>query len=300
MNKIALVIAGPTAVGKTALAVELAERFRTSVISADSRQCFRELTIGVAKPSPEELAAVPHYFINSHSIHDDVTAATFENYALAKAAACFEETDLVVVSGGTGLYIKAFCEGMDAIPPVAPELRQRLQAHYEQQGLAWLQQQLAERDPMFAATGEMLNPHRMLRALEVVEGTGQSILSFRTGQRRERPFRCITVGLNLPRTLLHERINRRVVHMMEQGLEAEARALYPFRHLNALQTVGYQELFDYFDGMSTLPQAVESIEQHTRQYARRQLTWLRKQEGVAWFEPQETEAIYSYVVGEMS
>ncbi len=295
MNKTVILISGPTAVGKTALAIQMAKHFHTAIISADSRQCYKEITIGVAKPSVEELNAVKHYFINSHSITDDVTAAAYEHYALTAAEELFVTNDVVVMVGGTGLYIKAFCEGMDQIPAVPDELRVQLQQQYQQYGIEWLQQQLLQQDPLFAAQGEMQNPQRMLRALEVVKASGESIIKFRKGEKQQRPFDVIKIGLELPREELYNRINLRVDLMMKEGLLEEAKTVYPQRQLNALQTVGYRELFDYFDGMLTLPQAVEKIKQNSRHYAKRQLTWFKRDTAMKWFHPWDALAIIEYI-----
>lgn len=286
-QKTCIVILGPTAVGKTALAIAVAQHFKTEIISADSRQCYRELNIGVAKPSPAELAAVKHYFINSHSIHDHVNAAVFEELALQWCQEIFHEHDVAVMVGGTGLYIQAFCEGLDAMPEVSPGLREELTAAFEQYGLPWLQQRIAEEDPLFFETGEIHNPQRVLRALEVKRSTGESILSFRSAQSKKRPFNIVKIGLEIPRLQLYERINDRVNEMMRRGLLIEAIALFPFRSLNALQTVGYTELFEHIEDRISLNRAVELIKQHTRNYAKRQLTWFRKTPRVQWFSPQE-------------
>jgi tRNA dimethylallyltransferase len=295
MNKTVILIAGPTAVGKTALAIQLAQHFHAAIISADSRQCYKEITIGVAKPSVEELNTVKHYFINSHSITDEVTAAAYEQYALTATEEIFATNNVAVMVGGTGLYIKAFCEGMDQIPAVPDELRMQLQQTYKQKGIAWLQQELQQHDPLFAAQGEMQNPQRMLRALEVVKASGESIIKFRKGEKQQRPFDIIKIGLELPREELYHRINLRVDLMMKEGLLEEAKAVYPQRQHNALQTVGYRELFDYFDGTLTLPQAVEKIKQNSRHYAKRQLTWFKRDAAMKWFHPSESAAIIEHI-----
>ena len=295
MNKTVILIAGPTAVGKTAVAIQLAKHFHTEIISADSRQCFNEISIGVAKPSAEELKEVKHYFINSHSIHETVTAASYEKYALDAVAEIFQQHDTAVMVGGTGLYIKAFCEGMDEIPAVDETLRNELQQNYQQHGIEWLQQQLQQHDPLFAEKGEMQNPQRMLRALEVVRSTGASILAFRKGEKQQRNFSIIKIGLDLPREELYNRINHRVDVMMEEGLLNEAKEVYPLRQLNALQTVGYRELFDYFDGNCSLEKAVDKIKQNSRHYAKRQLTWFRRDEAMKWFHPSQLKEIIEYV-----
>src|SRR5687767_15408184 len=226
-TKTCVILAGPTAVGKTAVAIEVARHFNTAIISADCRQCFKEMTIGVAKPSSIELQQVHHYFINSHSIHDDVNAAVFEQYALQAANEIFQQHDIAVVTGGTGLYIKAFCEGLDDMPPVSLAIRQAITEQYELHGLAWLQQQVQQEDPLFYATGEIQNPQRLIRALEVKQATGQSIREFQQGKKTTRDFRIIKIGLELPKPELHARINARVDAMIQTGLFAEAEQLMP-------------------------------------------------------------------------
>jgi len=284
-QKTVIVIAGPTAVGKTAIGIEVAKHFGTEIISADSRQCYREMKIGVARPSEAELAEVPHHFIASHSIHQKLTAASFEAYALAKAEELFQQYNHVVMVGGTGLYIKAFLEGMDEIPEVPHELHQEVIAQYNVYGIPWLQNEIERLDPKFWARGETKNPQRMMRALEVVMATGRSVLDFRTGEKKHRGFSVIKLALELPREKLYHNINRRVDLMMEVGLLDEVKALHPFRRLNALQTVGYKELFQYLDGEIDLATAIEEIKKNTRHYAKRQLTWFRKDKDYRWTQP---------------
>jgi tRNA dimethylallyltransferase len=280
-----IIIVGPTAVGKTAAAIRLALQEHTKIISADSRQCFRELNIGVAKPSAAELGAVHHYFINSHSIHEEVNAATYEELALQWTADIFRETPTAVMVGGTGLYIKAFTDGLDDIPAVDPDIRRNLQLQYELNGIGWLQQEVNLHDPAFYAKGERQNPQRLLRALEVLLSTGRSILSFRRDTSRRRTFQIRKIGLDLPKDELRRRIDDRVDHMIDQGLVEEVKSLLPFRHHNALQTVGYKEIFEYLDGACSLDAAVQNIKTNTRQYAKRQLTWFRKDPAVQWINP---------------
>jgi len=294
-NKTCVIIAGPTAVGKTAVAIAIARHFNTAIISADSRQCFREMSIGVAKPSPDELKQAPHYFINSHSIHDDVNAAVFEQYALQAADEIFQQHDIAVVTGGTGLYIKAFCEGLDDVPPVSLAIRQAITTQYEQQGLDWLQQQVQEQDPLYYATGEIQNPQRLIRALEVKQATGTSIRSFQQGKKVTRPFNIINLPLELPKPELQIRINTRVDNMMVDGLLKEVEGLVPYKHLNALQTVGYSELFDFIDGTLTLQQAIERIKINTRQYAKRQMTWFKKDTSIQWFSPNAVDEMINMI-----
>jgi tRNA dimethylallyltransferase len=281
-----IIIVGPTAVGKTAAAVRLASQLQTKIISADSRQCYRELNIGVAKPSPAELSAVHHYFIDSHSIREDVNAALYEELALNWATDIFRESSTAVMVGGTGLYIKAFTDGLDEIPPTDPVLREQLQQQYEQSGLSWLQSAVREQDPAFFAEGEILNPRRLLRALEVRLSTGQSILTYRSHAPRQRPFRVRKFGLELPKEELHRRIHTRVDGMMEQGLVEEVQGLLPYRSHNALQTVGYKDIFDYLDGSCSLDEAVANIKTNTRRYAKRQLTWFRKDPLIQWVDAE--------------
>ena len=295
LHKTVIVIAGPTAVGKTALAIAIARHFNTSIISADSRQCFRELSIGVAKPSPEELQQVKHYFINSHSITDDVNAAVFEQYALNAARDIFSTRDIAVMAGGTGLYIKAFCEGLDDIPAINTSIRADIQQHYKKEGLAWLQQAVSAEDPAWYDSGEIQNPQRLMRALEVKRSTGQSIRSFQEGKTAPRDFNIIKIGLDLPRPQLYENINHRVDAMMQQGLLDEVKSLLPYRRLNALQTVGYKELFEYLDGAASLDAATDMLKKNTRHYAKRQLTWFRRDPHITWFSPFNQQAITTHL-----
>lgn len=278
------IICGPTAIGKTAFAIELAQALGTEIISADSRQCYQELGIAVAKPSAKELALVPHHFINSHSIHDYVNAGVFEQYALQKAAELFQQHQSIVMVGGTGLYIKAFTDGMDEMPTIAPSIRAQVVKDFEQNGLAWLQQQIQLLDHDFWLQSEQQNPHRLMRALEFKLSTGDSILNYRKTEKKQRPFKIVKIGLELPRETLNQRINQRVDKMVEKGLIPDAKALFPFQNNNALQTVGYQELFAHFKGEISEAMAIEQIKQHTRQYAKRQMTWFKKETSITWMD----------------
>lgn len=293
-KKTCFVITGPTAVGKTALAIQLAQHYHTDIISADSRQCFTEMSIGVAKPSPEELQLVKHYFINSHSIQQEVNAAVFEQYALQAVSTIFLRSSVAVMVGGTGLYIRAFCEGLDDMPSIDPAIREAIVVQYGQFGLAWLQQQVAEQDPLYFSSGETENPQRLIRALEVKQATGHSIRVFQQGKKATRDFEIVKIGLQMPREQLHERINGRVQQMLEQGLLEEVKQLLPWQQLNALQTVGYSELFNYFEDKWSLEEAVEAIKKNTRQYAKRQMTWFRRDPAITWFGPEEAAAIISH------
>jgi tRNA dimethylallyltransferase len=290
-----VVLAGPTAVGKTALAIRMAQQLGTEIISADSRQCYRELSIGTAKPDAAELSAVPHYFINSHSIREEVNAAMYEQLALQYAADIFTRHPVAIVTGGTGLYIRAFLEGMDEMPPVPADIRAAVRDNYVANGLTWLQETLQQRDPSFYATAETQNPQRLMRALEVLEATGRSINTFRTATPRNRDFRIIKIGIQLPKELLHENIVKRVDAMMVAGLTEEVGSVKEYRHHNALQTVGYTEIFDYFDGKLRIAEAVEAIKIHTRQYAKRQLTWFRRDAEMQWFDAREGDAVMKWL-----
>jgi tRNA dimethylallyltransferase len=278
-----IIICGPTAVGKTAFAIDLARHLQTEIISADSRQCFRELNIGVAKPHVDQLSLIPHYFINSHSIQQEVNAGVFEQYALNTVEKIFENSHTAIMVGGTGLYIKAFCEGMDAFPVIKPEIRQQVVAGFEEKGIEFLQKQVARLDPDFWQIAEQQNPQRLMRALEVFLSTGSSVRAFRTGERKNRVFNIIKIGLELPRIQLNQQIDKRVDLMMEEGLLEEVEGLYPFKALNALQTVGYRELFDFIDNKYSLNEAIEKIKINTRQYAKRQVTWFKKDASISWF-----------------
>lgn len=293
--KSVIIVAGPTAVGKTTVAIDIARHYNTEIISADSRQCYKELNIGVARPSLAELQQVKHHFIASHTIHEEVTAAMYEQYALQKANELFATYDTVVMTGGTGLYIKAFCEGLDIIPDIPRATRDRIIGQYEEKGLQWLQQEVQQKDPDFYLVGEIQNPQRMMRALEVVEATGQSILAFRKGEKAKRDFNIIRIGLELPKEELHQRIHARVDQMINAGLVNEVKELIPFKHLNALQTVGYKEIFDYLDNKISLDEAIAQIRANTRQYAKRQLTWFRKDKEFNWFLPSQIAEIIAKI-----
>ncbi|MCB0700950.1 MAG: tRNA (adenosine(37)-N6)-dimethylallyltransferase MiaA [Chitinophagales bacterium] len=283
-DKTVYVIAGPTAVGKTAIAIALAKKLDTEIISADSRQCYREMSIGTAKPTKEELTQVHHYFINSHSVTEELNAADYEKLALTYLEEIFKQHDTAVVCGGTGLYIKALCEGIDEMPEVDNTVEEEIQAQFKEQGIEWLQNAVKEEDPSFYETGEIQNPVRLIRALTFVRSTGESITAYRTGQKKERPFNVVKIALEMPREVLYDRINRRVDLMMQEGLLEEAKTLYTQKGLKNLQTVGYQELFEYMDGKCTLEDAVDKIKQHSRNYAKRQLTWFRKDKEYRWLD----------------
>lgn len=286
-QKTLLVITGPTAAGKTAAAVEIAQRLNTEIVSADSRQFYREMSIGTAKPSADELAAVKHHFINSHSIHDNFTVGDFEKEGLALVESLFQQHDVVLLVGGSGLFIKAICEGFDELPQAPPGVRETLNEAFNEHGISFLQEKLKAVDPVYYNQVDLNNPQRLIRALEVYESTGKPFSSYRTAPVNIRPFNIVKIGLTLPRQQLYERINKRVDQMVAQGLVEEVKSLLPYRHLNALNTVGYSELFDYFDGKTTLQVAIDLIKQNTRRFAKRQLTWFRKDTSIQWHNPLE-------------
>jgi len=280
-----IVITGPTASGKTSLALALAQKYKTAIVSVDSRQCYKELNIGVAKPTNEELSTVHHYFINSHSIHTVVDAVVFEKYALAAVEEIFLNNNVAIVCGGTGLYLNVFCEGIDDIPKTPPELRAEIIASYQTTGIEYLQAALLENDPEFLThSNELNNPARLMRALEVKLSTGKSILSFQEGVKKQRNFDIFKFGIDLPREILYERINNRVDQMMEDGLLEEVMLLQQYKQYPALQTVGYSELFDFIEGNVDLNFAIEKIKQHTRNYAKRQITWFKKDQAIQWIK----------------
>jgi tRNA dimethylallyltransferase len=282
-----IVIAGPTAVGKTAVSIEVAEYFGCSIISADSRQFYRDLKIGTAAPDALQLSRVKHHFVGQLSLDERYDVSKYETEVLALLSDLFSENPVVVLTGGSGLYIQAVCEGLDNLPDSDPEVRAELRLKYEEEGIAVLRSMLQKLDPEYYVKVDLANPNRLLRALEVCLSTGKPFTSFRTDQKTERPFNILKIGLDLPRNELHQRINARVEQMMADGLETEARNYYSFRDLNALNTVGYKELFEYFDGSCTLSEAVEKIKTNTRRYARRQLTWFRRDKAMLWCRPDE-------------
>lgn len=279
-----LTIAGPTAVGKTGLCVQLAQHFHTEIVSADSRQFFRELSIGTAKPTPAEMQGVPHHFIDSHSIQEDYSAGRFATDCLAVLTELFQKHSLVILTGGSGLYVQAVTDGLDELPSVPPEIRVQLHAELAAHGLPHLVAELAETDPVAHARIDQQNPQRIVRALEITRATGRPFSSFHTdGPPTENPlFRNVKVALTREREQLYQRINLRVEHMLAAGLLEEVRGLLPYRHHHALQTVGYQEIFGYLDGEYDWPEAVRLLQRNTRRYAKRQLTWLRRDPAYQW------------------
>ena len=294
-NKTCVIIVGPTAVGKTSAAISLARHLHSQIISADSRQCYKELNIGVAKPSPLQLQEVEHYFINSHSIHNEVNAKVFEEYSLQKVNDIFKDHDVAVMVGGTGLYVKAFCEGMDELPVIDTEIRKTIVTNYNNGGLEWLSNEIKKTDSLFFLKGEIKNPQRMMRALEVKLSTGRSIIEFQSHKKKKRDFAIIKIGLELPKEELHQNINNRINDMINNGLLDEVKTLSSFKNLNALQTVGYKELFEHLDGYLSLDDPIERIKINTRQYAKRQMTWFKKDKEVKWFSPFDLDVIISFL-----
>lgn len=290
-----IVITGPTAIGKTGLAIFLAKELQTEILSFDSRQFYKEMKIGTAVPSDEELSAVPHHFIQNLSIHDDYSVGDFERDALIKIEELFQNYDSLIFVGGSGLYEKAVTEGLDEFPEVDPEIRQNLIYEFDINGLEALQEELKVSDPNYYEMVDLNNPVRIIRALEICRGTQEPYSSFRKNNFSARNFNVIKIVLELPREEVYDRINKRVDMMMQEGLLDEVNSLYPFKHLNSLQTVGYRELFDYLDQKIDLDFAVEEIKKNSRRYAKRQLTWYRKDERAKWFSPLEKERILEYL-----
>jgi tRNA dimethylallyltransferase len=294
-GKTLIVIVGPTAIGKTALAIEIAKQFSTEIISADSRQFFKEMEIGTAKPSAEELAAAPHHFINSHSVNTLFSTGDFEIQALKLMDELFKKHDLLVMVGGSGLYIDAVCKGLDDLPATDINIREQLNEQLATEGIEAIKDQLSRDDPEYYAKVDQSNPQRMIRGLEFFLSTGMKLSSFLTNSKKTRPFNIIKIGLNTDRAILYNRINLRVDLMMDAGLLDEVKALKDYRSYNALNTVGYSELFAYLDGEIDLEQAVDKIKQNTRRFAKRQLTWFRRDDHTTWFEPNRTDEVITFI-----
>ncbi len=294
-GKYLVVIAGPTAVGKTDIAIQVAGKFGTEIISADSRQLYSEMTIGTAKPDAIQLAQVKHHFIGQLSIHDYYNVSLFENQVLEVLNSLFQMHDVVVMAGGSGLYIDAVCLGIDDFPDPRPELRKYLKGIYLDEGIVKLQEMLFQLDPEYYAVVDIQNPNRLLRALEVCHTTGRKFSEQRSNNTKKRDFNIVKIGLNLPRPELFNRIGLRVDQMIENGLVQEVESLLPFRHLNALNTVGYKEIFEFIDSQITIEQAIENIKTHTRRYAKRQLTWFNRTDEYTWFGPSQLNEITSYL-----
>lgn len=294
-KKTLIIILGPTASGKTDLSLKLARKLKTEIISADSRQFFKELKIGSAMPSPDDLLKVPHHFVGHLSIFDKYNVSQYETEALQKIYHVFEHNNNVIMCGGSGLYIDAVCYGIDELPDPDPKLRTLLNERLKSEGLKILQNELQKLDPLYFEIVDIKNPSRIIRALEVCIATGKPYSSLRKNSPQTRSFRIIRIGMELSRDILAERIRLRTLEMLKIGLEEEARALFPFRHLNALKTVGYKEFFAYFDGEYTYEQCIEKIMTSTRRFAKRQQTWFRKDKSTYWVNPAELEKIYEYI-----
>ncbi len=295
MKKTLIVITGPTAVGKTALCLEIAKHFDIPIINADSRQIYRELRIGTAQPTKEQMQEVKHYFVGTLGLDDYYSASLFEQQVLECLEQQFLTNDYALLSGGSMMYIDAVCDGIDDIPTIDDETRTLMKQRLADEGLEALVEELKRLDPKYYEIVDRQNPRRVVHALEICTMTGKTYTSFRKREKRQRPFQIIKIGLNRPREELYDRINQRVDQMMADGLLEEAKSLYSLRHLNALNTVGYKELFDHLEGRWPLEEAVERIKGNTRRYARKQLTWYKKDERMKWFHPQETEQIISYI-----
>lgn len=290
-----VVLLGPTGVGKTDLCVRVAEAFRVPVINADSRQIFKEMPIGTAAPTPEQTARVRHYFVADHSVHDYYSASRYEEDVMRLLPEMFRTGKLALMSGGSMMYIDAVCNGIDDIPTVDDRTREELKERLRQEGLPALTEELRRLDPRHWEEVDRNNPRRVVHALEICLMTGRPYSSFRKHTVKQRPFRIVKIGLNRPREELYDRINRRVDRMMEEGLEEEARRLYPLKGLNALNTVGYKELFDAFDGKWNMAEAVERIKGNTRKYCRKQLTWFKRDGSIRWFHPDDEQEIITYM-----
>lgn len=286
-----IVVVGPTAVGKTEVAIRLAEELKTEILSADSRQIFKELTIGTAKPSPEELARAPHHFIGNKSIHEEYDAGQYGRDALELIHELLKKHDQLILCGGSGLYVRAVCEGFDDLPDVPEGMRDSIIKEYEEKGLPWLQQLVKAKDPDYYAIVDQKNPHRLIRALELIQTTNQTMANLRKKKTRVHDFDIVKIGLELNREELYQRIDERMDTMIETGLFEEAKLFYPFRHLNALQTVGYREIMAYLDGEYDKEEAIRLLKRNTRHYAKRQLTWFKKEEATPWIHPQNWKEV---------
>lgn len=291
-----IVVAGPTAVGKTDIAIKLAQHFHTEIVSADARQVYKELGIGVAKPDAGQLALVPHHFISSHSIHNDLNAASYGEQALTAIRKLFEAHDYVILCGGSGLYIKAVLEGFDDLPEIDRSVRNSIIEEYNLKGLPWLQEEVRRRDPEYFAIVDRKNPHRLIRALEVSTGTGMKMSNMRKQSKRELGFHVVKIGITLPSPELYERIDKRMDDMIVGGLFEEAKELYQFRELQALQTVGYREVFAFMDHAYDRAEAVRLLKRNTRHYAKRQLTWFKKDAEFVWLKPDQFDEILNVAV----
>jgi len=291
-----IVIVGPTAVGKTGLAIKLAEFYKTEIISADSRQIYKELEIGTAKPSLEELLQVKHHFINTKSVMEEYDAGTFGKETREVIDELFKTHDQVVMCGGSGLYIKSVLEGFDELPGVPAEIRIKIMEEYGLKGLGWLQEEVATQDPDYFEVVDRQNPQRLMRSLEIMRSTGKAFSGFHKKKKTDLPFRVVKIGLELGRLELYKQIDKRMDSMVEKGLFDEAEKFFTLRHLNALQTVGYQEAFGFFEGMYNREEAIRLMKRNSRRYAKRQLTWFRKDKEIRWFHPEDWKGILNFIL----
>ncbi|MBK6339224.1 MAG: tRNA (adenosine(37)-N6)-dimethylallyltransferase MiaA [Bacteroidetes bacterium] len=294
-RKKVILVLGPTASGKTALGISIAKKYSTEIVSADSRQIYKELNIGVARPTIEELNSIPHHLIGHVSIHDYYNAGHFEKDALAAISVIFKNKDIAIMVGGTGLYMKSVCQGFDEIPAIDLDYRQKLNEKVEQEGIQFLLDLLAEKDPIIYNKIDKSNKHRVIRAAEVLLFTGNPISFYQNGIKKERDFDIIKIGLNPEMAILEKNIANRTNQMFDDGLLMETEKLFKHKSLNALQTVGYREIFDYYEGLSTLDEAKENIKKNTRKYAKRQLTWFKKEENIHWFNPNDRDSIFQFL-----
>ncbi|SMG37656.1 tRNA dimethylallyltransferase [Marivirga sericea] len=291
-----MILAGPTAVGKTSLSIQLAKRFETEIISADSRQFYKEMEIGTAKPTLKEMDGIKHHFVNSHSIQEDYNVGRFEKDALSLLDTLFQKHDIVLVVGGSGLYVKALCEGIDDMPVISTEIRQNLNVEFEQNGIEYLQKKVLESDPEYFEIVDQQNPQRLIRALELFRATGHNMTYYRAQKKEiDRPFNIIKIGLERPREELYNRINLRMDQMISEGLFEEAENLYQYKELNALQTVGYSEIFRFLDEEYDMEEAVRLLKRNSRRYAKRQMTWFKKDSEFVWFSADKVNKVIDYI-----
>ena len=294
-TKRVILIVGPTAIGKTALSINIAKKLNTEIISCDSRQFYKELLIGAAPPSQKELTQIKHHFIHNLSVANNYNAGAFELDAMVKIEQLHKTKDTIIIVGGSGLYINAICKGFDKIPEIPDNIRRKINTQFKQKGITWLQEEVKKIDSAFFESCDTQNPQRLLRALEVYKATGENLSSFKSETAKIRPFEIIKIGLTMDRELLYKRIDTRVDKMIEKGLLKEVESLLPFQNKNALQTVGYKEIFSFYNNESTLEQAVENIKKNTRRFAKRQLTWFRKDKDIKWFELHELDEINKFI-----
>ena len=295
-----LVIVGPTAVGKTELCLKLAKKFNSEIISCDSRQFYREMNLGTAKPSQEELDQVPHHLIDSHSIFEEYDVKQYESDVLAILDKLYQKSNVMLLTGGSGMYADIITQGMDSIPDISPKIREEVIRLYQQNGLEWLQNQVSIHDPIYFAQVDRQNPQRLMRALEVCLGTQQPYSNFRQKKKVERSFVSIKIGLDRDREELYQRIDDRMDQMIEKGLFEEAESLFPYRNLNALQTVGYTEIFDFMEGVYDRVEAIRLLKRNSRRYAKRQMTWFRKDTEIQWFHPDQFNQIIDFISAQMA